>query len=466
MQTHRQRMRQYELESAYAAHQTSSDAEILSAEAEGETGVVLARRVSGERALPVSGRLTVLSLKRACRHVLVCGATGSGKTETLLRLAWTVARRSDVPVFYLDGKGDRENAERFVALMGEAGRETRVFPNEPFAGWRGEPHEIRSRLMAMVDYAKQGPAAWYRDVAKAVVSLACEHPQGPPRDSEELLERLDLEALRQAHGEQRALLGLKSSQIDQVRLRYEAVFGETRGALDGAWAWEDAGAAYVLLDSLKLNEETANVARFLFEDFSQYFAGRKPKRQHCMMIVDEFSALASTPGMAARIEQARNFNTALILAPQTVAGMGGEEETARILGSVETVVCHALNTPDEIVALAGTRQMTQYSTRFSRAGSTGEGTTMRREQPKIDANKVLGLAPGEAFVISRGRAMQVQILRAPKASAPLPPPKPQSAPPADRQPDGSERPPPAASEAGARRDKPTETSAWDPDSVH
>ena len=63
-------------------------------------------------------------------------------------------------------------------------------------------------------------------------------------------------------------------------------------------------------------------------------------------------ALSSTRG-SRRIEQARNFNTALILAPQTVAGMGGEEEAARILGSVETVVCHALNTPDEIVALAG-----------------------------------------------------------------------------------------------------------------
>ena len=36
---------------------------------------------------------------------------------------------------------------------------------------------------------------------------------------------------------------------------------------------------------------------------------------------------------------------------------------------------------------------------------------MRREQLKIDPNKVLGLAPGEAFVISRGKAMQVQVLK-------------------------------------------------------
>jgi hypothetical protein len=414
---------EYEYELAYgSAPQRAADAAILSAEAEGEQGVVLARRVSGERALPVRGRLAVLSVERMCRHVLVCGATGSGKTETLLRLAWTLAKRSEAAVFYLDGKGDRENAERFVGLMADAGRKTRVFPNEPFAGWRGEPHEIRSRLMAIVDYAREGPAAWYRDVAKAVVGLACEHPEGPPRSSGELLKRLDLQELKRAHGEARALTlrSLKGSQVDQVRLRYEAVFGETRGALDGKWAWEDTNAAYVLLESLKLNEETANIARFVFEDFAQYFCSRKPKNRFCMMIVDEFSALASAPGMAARVEQARNFNTALILAPQVVAGMGGEEETARILGSVETIVCHRVNTPEDLVGLAGTRQMTEYSTRFSRGGSTGEGTAMRREQQKIDANKVLGLPPGEAFVISRGRAMQAQILRAPEARASLP----------------------------------------------
>jgi conjugal transfer pilus assembly protein TraD len=445
MKSHKQRMREYELEYEYAAH-PSRDAGILSAEAEGEQGVVLATRVSGERALPVTGRLAVLSPERMCKHVLVCGATGSGKTETLLRLAWTLAKRSEVPVFYLDGKGDRENAERFVGLMADTGRQTRVFPHEPFAGWRGEPHEIRGRLMEIVDYARQGPAAWYRDVAKAVVGLACEHPDGQPRSSEELLERLSLEALQRAHSEARALRGLKSSQVDQVRLRYEAVFGETRGALDGKWAWEDTNAAYVLLDSLKLREETAGLARFLFEDFAQYFTSRKPKNRFCVMIVDEFSALAGAPGMATRIEQARRFNTSLILAPQVVAGMGGDTETARILGSVETVVCHAVNTPDEIVALAGTRQMTEYSTRFSRQGSTGEGTAIRREQQKIDPNKVLSLPPGEAFVISRGKAMHAQILRAPETRAPLP--EPHSAP-----------------REGDRKDKPAENIGWDPSSI-
>jgi hypothetical protein len=99
----------------------------LVGEPDGERGFVVAHRVSGERALPVAGRLVLLSQERMCRHLLVTGATGSGKTETLLRLAWAVAKESDAKVFYLDGKGDEETAERFNGLMADAGRSASVF---------------------------------------------------------------------------------------------------------------------------------------------------------------------------------------------------------------------------------------------------------------------------------------------------------------------------------------------------
>ena len=69
----------------------------LLAEAEGERGFVLAKRIGGERALPTSEGLVLLSPERLCRHMLVTGATGSGKTETLLRLAWTIAKTSRAP---------------------------------------------------------------------------------------------------------------------------------------------------------------------------------------------------------------------------------------------------------------------------------------------------------------------------------------------------------------------------------
>ena len=100
-------------------------------------------------------------------------------------------------------------------------------------GWRGEPHEIQGRLMEIIDYAIDGPAAWYRDVAKNVLRLVCEHPGGPPRSSGEALVRMNHETLAQAHTGCSALAALTAQQVNQVRLRYEAFFGQTRGALNG-----------------------------------------------------------------------------------------------------------------------------------------------------------------------------------------------------------------------------------------
>jgi Bacterial protein of unknown function (DUF853) len=395
--------------------------ELLLGQADGERGVTLALRLGGERALPIDRGMVLLSPQRLCHHLLVCGATGAGKTETLLRLAWTLAKTSDAPVFYLDGKGDRQTAERFCGLMADAGRTARVFPNEPLDAWRGEPHELHGRLMEIIDYSSEGPAAWYRDVAKNVLRLVCEHPDGPPRSSQALLERMELPALRAAHQDAGALRVLSAEQVRQVRLRYEAFFGQTRGALDGAWAWEDTNAAYLLLDSLALREETAGVSRLLFEDFAHYFTTRKPRAQFALLIVDEFSALADSAGMAARIEQARGFNTALVLAPQVVQGMGEEAQAQRILGSVQTVICHRVNTPEQIVMLAGTRQRPEYSSHYTLEGASGEGSARIQHQYKIDPNKVRALAPGVAYVINRGRAMRVQVLRAPSARGKLPP---------------------------------------------
>ncbi len=394
----------------------------LIGEADGERGVVLAMRLGGERALPVDRGMVVLSPGRLSRHLLVCGATGSGKTETVLRLAWTLARCSDAPVFYLDGKGDRETASRFCGLMQDAGRTVRVFPNEPFDGWRGQAHEIQGRLMEIVDYSSEGPAAWYRDLAKNVLRLVCEHPYGPPRSSRAVLARMEIGALRQAYDGSSALEALTAEHVKQVRLRYEAFFGQARGALDGAWAWEDTTAAYLLLDSLALREEASGLARFLFEDFAHYFTTRKDREKFCVLIVDEFSALARGAGMAARIEQARGFHTGLVLAPQVVQGMGDENEAARIMGSVETVICHRVNTPEEIVMLAGTRQRMEYSTHYAQEGSTGEGSARVQHQYKVDPNKVRALDPGAAYIISRGRAMRAQVLRAPDVRGELPAP--------------------------------------------
>ena len=200
--------------------------------------------------------------------------------------------------------------------------------------------------------------------------------------------------------------GVDAGQVGQVRLRYEAFFGQVRSQLDGEWAWEEATAGYVLLDSLTLSEEVGGLARFLFEDFMHYIARRKPRTQFCVLIVDEFSSLLPIRRDGGPGREGKGLPRVADLAPQVVEGMGGEEEAARILGSVETVISHRVNTPDQIVALAGTRRTPELTMRLAEDGLTRDRTVRLEQRETIDPNKVRSLPAGAAYLISRGRAMR------------------------------------------------------------
>jgi hypothetical protein len=63
----------------------------LWAKGQTESGFVIGRRVRGESALPMSANFALISPDRLCRHVILFGATGAGKTETALRLAYAAA---------------------------------------------------------------------------------------------------------------------------------------------------------------------------------------------------------------------------------------------------------------------------------------------------------------------------------------------------------------------------------------
>lgn len=400
----------------------------LSVPVDGELGLVIAERQGGERALPLVGRYAMLTERTLTHHVLVMGATGAGKTETCLRIAYvTAAALPQASVYYLDAKGDRQNAERFCGLMEEAGRQARVFPNEPFDGFRGDGRAIYNRMLEAGQYPSEGEGVHYRLVAKAVLQRVCLHPDGPPRSSRHAVARMDLRALTAAHGGE-VERELTSADVRDVRRRYSAVFGALAGGADGDWAWEDTEAAYVLIDRQVLGDEAQDLARFFFDDFSHYFSRRKDREHFALLVVDEFSAVADAGGMAGRVEQARSFNTALVLAPQVAAGMGSEIEAERILGSAETVVLHRMNTPDELTALAGTRLVPEFSQHFERPGEgsplrghpSGEGSARLQHQFKVDPNAVRRLPQGVAFVIRNGRAMKAQIVRAADARAALP----------------------------------------------
>jgi Type IV secretory pathway, VirD4 components len=378
-------------------------------------GVLLGRRLAGEQVLPMHGADLIWPRAEVPKHALVTGSPGMGKSETAMRMAYDLAVNCDAQVFYLDAKGDPRMAERFAALMKAAGRRTRVFPNERFDAWRGDWRAVSNRLLEAIEFAKVGPAAYYRDIAKAVLYLACYHPDGPPRSSEELLARLDSEALIAAHGPSALTkCSLTAEKVSEVRMRYKAFFDQIGLSVDGEWSWEDTDAAYFMVDSIAMAEQADGLTCLLFSDFGDFFTKRKRSKRLCVLLVDEFAAIARNTDMARVLEQARSFGVGLVFIPQTLAGLDDRAQEKRIVGSVGMVVMHAHPEPQDLASLAGSRKVLELSHRYEDGVYSEVANAQLSDRAKVEPDWVRELPVGSAWVIRRGRAAKVAIERAPE----------------------------------------------------
>jgi hypothetical protein len=385
------------------------------------SGLFLGYKLGGDDLLPTSGGRVALPFPRLEHHLVVAGATGSGKTETVLRLAYSLAATSEWTIVYIDGKGDPQTRDRFEALMTHAGRGVAVFPERRYDGWRGSPEEIANRLLQLIDFAEQGGGTYYRDLAVSAVRLACCTPVGPPASSDELLKRLSQRMLSHLHAGQPGaaqVSSIRPEDIDAIRARYAAFFTTVGGALDGPLNFDEIDSAYFLLDGLRLKYEAGYLARFLVEEFTQWAVGRKPRAQRVLLIVDEFSAIAqASQALVHVVERARGFGVSAVLCPQVAEGMGGDEAAARIIGSAQTILLHATAIPSQLVDVAGTRRVYEFAHQLDGDATTGLGSARLQHQYRVDLDEVRRLGVGQCFAISRGLAMKLQIVPAPSQAS-------------------------------------------------
>jgi hypothetical protein len=374
------------------------------------------------------------------KHAAVVGAAGSGKTETLLRLAHLARAVYGWRVFFLDAKGDPGTRDRFLAAMAAAGvapGRMRAFPGHRYDAWRGDGRALVNRLMEVSDFSEP----YYREIALRVLDLAASAPPGPPRSSRELLSRLRKPALRLAYRgrpDAAEVDELVERDVAGVANRYRAFFGAVGGGLDGSFAFDDVDAAYLLLEGLALKEEAARLGRFFLEDFAHYAASRKPPDEAVLLIVDEFSALEASANAAHLFERLRSFGAAVVVSSQSYAGLGAGAD--RILDACRTLILHASANPEPLVARAGTVRRMAHTIQIDPQagprgghGITGKGTVTREHVFRVPPDDVRQLEAGQAFVIAGGRAAKVRILRLelPDSDAiALPPPDPPSPSPA------------------------------------
>ena len=379
--------------------------------------IVLGLPVQGDLREWLARGLLVLPTAELSKHGVVIGKSGSGKSETLLRLAVGAARILRWQVIMIDGKGDHEAGLRFLAAMKSAGiRRVKMFPIEAYNGWVGSQEALLSRLLAVEEYSD----THYRAIAENLLRLAISAPGHPVTNSAELLLRLNLTnkvllGLYAGNSELEAYLTYYSKRDPLgVYNRYAALLAKLGGKLDGEWSFDSVDAAYISLDGLALSGIVSGLGRYFVEDFANYAGQRKPLERRVLFLFDDLGAIDAN--LANMFERVRSRGVSVYVSGQSdhsIAYRGMIQNAERILSAATTIILHASNDPDRIIGRAGTLYTVEEVSGVEGDEATGRGSLRLSEAPKIDANVIRQLAIGEVYVIAHGKAHQVRVMPVP-----------------------------------------------------
>jgi len=333
-------------------------------------------------------------------QIAVLGITGSGKSTTLLTLAFQVALQWRWPVVFIEAKGSDDLRRDFCRAMRLLGRRVRVFPTEPYCIWRGSPSEVVNRLMGMQDFSEP----YYKSVAEA--KIAASVAVNPPKNSEQFLARLRKEIDPRVLAEAGVLL------------RYEGLFAALSGAFDGDWAIEDIGndgAAYLALDSTGQPGTARYTANGLLLDALASLRNRR-RAGPILILFDEFGAAPAEAALDL-VERGRSFGANFVVAAQGYEGLGETPDfRERIWAGSNTQIIHRLARPDTAVDVAGTVLVPEKSQQYSTAQSgtvivESSGSMREQHQFAVPLNQIRRLPAGHAAVIRHGHWAQVKMAR-------------------------------------------------------
>jgi hypothetical protein len=377
---------------------------------------------------------------RGGRHTLLIGATGTGKTTTML---WALLRHLDAGfgAIVIDAKGDRGLLAR---CRGEALARERAFYRFSLDGpsnqWNplacGSTGERADKLIAAEEWTEPHYKRLYQRYLLAVFTALDAQATEPDLstvvgllnpdkltllsrqiESEQTAQRL-LDYLGElTPDERRDLGGLRN----RLAILAESEHGTLLAAaedpadeIDLLLAVAQQAVVVFSLNSSRYPESAKLLAAALFQDLKRA-AGvleTEPGLRHpAAVVIDEFGAFGQDHVLGL-FQRARSAGLSLLLATQELADLrridpGFQDQ---VLGNVETIVAHRQNVPDSaelVAAIAGTREtwlhtfQTDDRPAGARHGRSGLGTKRRGHEFIVAPDTIKQLRTGEAIVISK-----------------------------------------------------------------
>jgi hypothetical protein len=365
-----------------------------------------------------AGKYVVLPDHAARLPELAIGQSGAGKSTYIGRRVY-LAALDDRQTIAFDGKGDRGfvQAVTDAYLAARPDATIHVFPDAPLDGWRGDPAAQVNRLLGTWQWSLESD--WYKQQATLALRLACSAPGDPVDSMAELVRRMDPPTLARLWAKQpteAALVKMLSGDLPSICIRLANLAAAIAGRLDGTVAIGEADLTIVSLPVMAHQEDAESLFRVLMADVGHWVSERKSGRP-AFLVVDEFSAVSGgRQGAIHVMERGRSFGVPSLLSGQSYASLGGDEDRDRIVSAAATLALFASNSPEDLARLAGSVQTAEAVLQAEDGRFTGRASVTTRARHRVDPNTVRQLAPGQAVLVSGGRAEKLQVIQAPRAN--------------------------------------------------
>lgn len=356
-------------------------------------------------------------------HLLVIGASGQGKTETLKRLIAEILCNTKRTVIFVDGKGDEGLADDFSQLVRTyRGEEAPIFrlggalKGAQYNGFCGSTEAIYNRLLAMarVD-TMEGAAAFHASTNAMILHLMCHAPDvGAPRnffDVEKRLAKDELFKLWQGDPEkERDIEGIKASEILGLSRWLKPVIWQFEELITpNGFSLEEGRSCLFSLKTGSVGYTADLLMRFILSDINDFLGNRQ--KHDTQLFVDEFGVFGRehVQKIFTVLSQGRFAKLGAVLATQGPSGLGSPELREQIIDNTGTKILMSLVNPEPIAALAGTTKALELGQQIDQGYATGVGTVREQDQFAIQMNAAANLPRGEAFIIRKRNTVHLRI---------------------------------------------------------
>jgi conjugal transfer pilus assembly protein TraD len=428
-----------------------------------------------------AGAPVALADDQLSAHGLILGASGAGKSTTLLAiLAQNIERGR--PVIAIDMKGSPAFARALASAAASAGRSFRLWTLEGPGHWNplrhGDATELKDKLIATERFTEphyQRAAERYMQLTLQVLQEL--HPDQPvtldevvrsmdPRRLAPLLRGLPRARAARIHDYLATLTPDQLSAVRGLETRLAIISesrtgqflspqrSEDRMSIDLRTAFAGRDVVLFSLNSSTYGKLAAQIGTLVVQDLITAVGHRLSHQpegaQHLQAIVavDEFSALGAE-NVIALLARSREPGVSMLLATQELADLDRAAPGLRdqVLGNTAVKIAHRQDVPasaQTIAQMAGTvkrwEETRQYGGGLLGGLETGRGTRREVEQFVVHPNEIKTLRTGEAVMIVKQPRAAVKTVRVAPRQPRVAPPPPRVAPPREGSRDGQTPP--------------------------